>query len=518
MSDPRLSFGLGVAIGAGDAVLEALDGLRPVIRVGIDVDARAATALAALYSMLLRLFPHTVLEGDAILDANPWGATRLSELVEVLAAARPTPSRGPTRDFIVGAGAVVGGAQLWMGGDDWTADIGPSPRAIRGGRFGLGLQAAAAMVASEIAKVALGPLGMRHYSLRDGVVWNLADHRRRPAPDMPQHQTAALDVVFFGAGSVGSSAAGVLNCTDELHGHAVLVDSDTFDPTRNTYRYPTSLGTETGPKASWVRDLLVARGWTADDVVGSASDWVRSQPAPGFTGIVVSSVDRPDSRLQVADAMAATTLSVGVDGLALHIQREHVFDDFACPYCDFVSLEPPLGRIDSLAELLKLPQPRVAQLLVDGDTLSAADIAIVVDAGRIRAEASEELVGRRIEDLIRRTYAEISVPDVAGASTAVSATYVSWMGGILVAAELTKASIGLSMLDRRVDLDLSGIPLEGIRRRLRDTSGNCICASPQRWRWAVRLYGERWNSTTNSERNLRPEPQTGPPSTSAAGR
>jgi hypothetical protein len=349
------------------------------------------------------------------------------------------------------------------------------------------------------------------------VVWNVADYRRRPAPDMPQHQTAALDVVFFGTGSVGSSAAGVLTCTDELHGHAVLVDGDTFDPTRNTYRYPTSLGTETGPKATWVRDLLVSGGWTADDVVGSASEWVRSQPAPGFTGVVVSSVDRPDSRLQVADAMAATTLSIGVDGLALHIQREHVFDDFACPYCDFVSLEPPMGRIDSLAELLKLSQPRVAQLLLGGDMLTAADIAMVVDASRIRAEGSEELVGRRIEDLIRRTYAEISVSDVAGAPTAVSATYVSWMGGVLVAAELTKAALGLEMVDRRVDLDLSGIPLEGVRRRLRDTSGNCSCASPQRWRWATRLYGERWNSTTNSGRDSRPEPQTGPPSTPAAG-
>jgi hypothetical protein len=262
----------------------------------------------------------------------------------------------------------------------------------------------------------------------------------------------------------------------------------------------------------------VAKGWTAEDVVGPASDWVCSQPNPGFTGIAVSSVDRADSRLQVADAMAATNLSVGVDALALHIQREHPIDAFACPYCDFVSIGPPMGQIDSLAELLKLPQPRVAQMMLGGDTLTGADIATVVAAGRIRAERSEELVGRRIDDLIRRTYAEICVPTEAGAPAAVSASYVSWMGGVLIAAELTKAALGLSMVDRRVDLDLSGVPLEGVRRSLRDTSGSCICASPQRHRWAARLYGGQWNSTTNSGLDSRPEPQTGPPSMPAAGR
>jgi hypothetical protein len=518
MSDPRLSFGLGVVPGTGDAVLGALDGIRPVIRVGAGLDSRAATAAGSLYSMLLRLFPHTVIEGNAALGANPWGATSLGDLVRLLAGARPAPTRGPDRDLIIGVGADVGGASLWMGGNDWTADIGPSPRSISGGRFGLGLQAAAALVVAEITKVALGPLGMRHYSVGDGVVWNLADYRLRPAPDMPDHEAVALDTVFFGTGSVGSSAAGVLICTDDVRGSAVLVDRDTFDPTRNTYRYPASLGSEAGPKATWVKGLLTAAGWTANDLVGSASDWVRSQAEPGFTGIAVSSVDRADSRLQVADALAATTLSVGVDGLGLHIQREHVFDDLACPYCDFVSLAPPMGQIDSLAELLKLPKPRVARLLLEGDMLTPADIAIVAAAGRIRADRAEELVGRRIEDLIRRTYAEISIPTDAAAPTAVSATYVPWMGGVLIAAELTKVALGLQMVDRRVDLDLSGVPLEGVRRQPRATSRNCICASPHRRRWATRLYGEPWNSTRNCGQASKQERQTGPPSMPAAGR
>jgi hypothetical protein len=489
MSDPRLSLNIGVVPGAGTAILESLDGLRPVIRVGAELDSRAAVAVGALYAILLRLFPHTVIEGTAAMGTNPWGAASLDELRHLLVAVRPVPTRTPDRDFVVAVGAAVGGAHLWMGGDDWTADVGPSPRGIRGGRFALGLHAAAAFVSAEIAKVALGPLGMHHYAIAEALTWNLADYRLRAAPEIPQQPVGASDLLFLGTGSVGSSAAGVLACMEEMRGQATVVDGDTFDPARNTYRYPASLGTEVGPKAIWVKGLFTAAGWAANDLFGSASDWVRSQPTPGFAGIVVSTVDRADSRLEVADALAATSLSVGVDGLALHIQREHVFDDFACPYCDFVSLAPPMTQIDSLAELLKLPQPRVAQLMLHGDALAPADIAAVVAAGRIHAERSEELIGRRIDDLIRRAYAEISVQTDAGVPAAVSASYVSWMGGVLIAAELTKAALGLPMVDRRVDLDLSGVPLEGVRRRPRDTSGNCVCASPQRWRWATKLYG-----------------------------
>src|ERR1700691_517621 len=71
------------------------------------------------------------------------------------------------------------------------------------------------------------------------------------------------ELVFFGSGSVGSSAIGLLSTQTDLVGRAVVVDPDNFDSQRNPYRYPASTGTETGPKAPWTAGLLSGSGWTA---------------------------------------------------------------------------------------------------------------------------------------------------------------------------------------------------------------------------------------------------------------
>ena len=123
--------------------------------------------------------------------------------------------------------------------------------------------------------------------------------------------------------------------------------------------------------------------------------------------------------------------------------------------------------------------------------MTGDDMAIVRGAGRISSTASGDLVGRRLDDLIHRAYAEASVPAAGGEPVTVSAPCVSWMAGVLAASEVAKAAAGLPLVDRRVDLDLSGLPLGVVRRLPRDASGNCLCASPFRQRAARRLYGDR---------------------------
>src|SRR5581483_8943103 len=183
MIDPRVSFGPGLATGA--AVLEALDAVRPVIRLGAGLDRRAATAAGVLYSLLVRLHPHTVLDGDGVLTSNPWRAERVAALPARLAAARPRPTRDPTRDIVIGVGSDVEGAELWLGGDDWTADVGRRPRPAAGARLGVGLHAAAALIAAEVTKIVLGPMGMPIVRVGDSLVWNLLDYRVAAAPESP---------------------------------------------------------------------------------------------------------------------------------------------------------------------------------------------------------------------------------------------------------------------------------------------------------------------------------------------
>jgi len=487
MSDPRLFLGPEVARTTTEAVAYALDSMRPVVRVGAHLDPAAAAAVGGLYSLLLRVHPHTVLDGDAAMGPNPWGAARLADLPARLAACRPEPSTGPGCDLVIGAGGDISCADLWFGGDDWTAVTATSPAALGGTDHAYGVHAAAALTAAEIMKIVLGRHGMIHVRSTETLVWNLVDHTLTASADPGERYYRPLEVVFFGTGSVGSSGGGLLVCDTSGRGTVITVDPDHFDPGRNPYRYPASVGSEGGPKAAWIAGLLAGAGWQAEHCEGRVADWVRSQPGPGWAGIAVSSVDRIDGRADVADVLAATVISVGVAGLALHAQLEHAYDDYACPFCDFAGEAPPMSRIEAIAAQVGLSVPRVAALELGGNPLEEADVAAAVAAGRIGEDGASGLVGRRLDDLVRRAYAEVTVPVAGAAPAAVSAPYVSWMGGVLVAAELAKAARGMLPLDRRVDLEMSGVPLGVRSRRPRNRSGSCLCSSPQRIRWATKL-------------------------------
>jgi hypothetical protein len=162
-------------------------------------------------------------------------------------------------------------------------------------------------------------------------------------------------------------------------GTAVMVDPDMFDQRRNPYRYPAALPTTTGSKAAWVAGILRDGGWSVRAEPVDVAMWATNQPAPGFAGIAVSSVDRVDARADVADVLARTTLSLGVAGLALHLQREHPADDAACPYCQFVAVGHPITQMQQIADLTGLPLGRVVEL-IDGAQLTGGDVAIAIGA------------------------------------------------------------------------------------------------------------------------------------------
>ena len=488
-ADPRLSLGPALANSGAERIRDSLDRLRPVIRVEAGLTPAAASAVAALFSMLVRVHPHTVVDGDAELGSNPWRAARLSDMPDRLAACRPDPVTGADEDLVIGAGASISNARLWIGGDDWTAHIGPQSVPLNANVHGYGVHAAAVLAAAEIMKLVLGPHQMIHVPLPGPLTWNLINYQLAPAGVVEAVAVGRPDLALLGAGSVGSSCAGLLICDPETAGAAIVVDPDCFDPSRNPYRYPASTGTEDGPKSEWVAGLLRAAGWDADSFASTVAEWTRTRPAPGWHGTVISSVDRVDGRLDVADVVARTTVSVGVAGLALHAQLEHSYDQYACPFCDFAGEAPPMTRIEVLANQVGLPPGRVAYLLGGGAPLERADVEAAVAAERIRAERAEELIGRRIDDLVRRAYAEVTVPIPGAEPAAVSAPYVSWMGGLLPAVEVAKAARRLPALDRRVDLDLTGVPLGVQSRRPRNPVGSCTCASPKRRAWADRMYG-----------------------------
>lgn len=483
--DPRLGIGTQATAAGADAVRAALDGLRPVVRVESTLPPLAANAAGALLSMLLRVHPHTELEGDAVCGPNPWGASRLADIMNILGPVRPLASMSHLRDVVITVGRTRPG-DLALGGDDWNVAVDTEPLPVRSVATGLGIQAGAAFAAAEVLKLALTPLGLVAVHLPDHFRWNLIDHRMA---------SVAIDsalgipppLLMAAAGSVNSSAAAQIMGFGA--GTSVtVVDPDDFDPARNPYRYPAAVPGVRGQKADWVAEMLRFGGWRAAACPGDIAGWVTSMPQPGFDGILISSVDSVDGRADVADVLARTTLSAGVDGLALHLQHESALGETACPYCDFVSVGHPITQIEQWAGLTGLSAARIA-VLIAGTTLTEADVAFVVAAGYVSQGAAPDLVGRRLNDLIGRIYAEATVPIAGADPIRVSAPFVSWIAGTLIAAEVAKAAAGLPLIDRRAELDMSGVPPGAVRRLPRDPAGRCLCASPWRRRAAQALYG-----------------------------
>ncbi len=487
LNDPRISLAAAVDPALGDQALRAFDAIQPILRID-DGNRFAANAAASSLAMLSRIFPHTRLEGDAELGYNVWGARSLGQLVEILAAVRPTPARAPEQQVVVAIGDGLASADMWLGGDDWTGVVGRGPTPISSTNWGLGLQVAAILGVGEMTKSALASIGVPVMLATGDLVWNLLDYSRRPASATAESVAAAspIRIAILGCGSVGTSASAML-ALEQLSGTCTAVDGDSFDPRRNPFRYPALLGTETGQKAPWVSDVLSRAGWASTGEARSVGEWAIDQPEPGFRGMVVSSVDERSGRMEVADLLAETTLSVGVRGLALHLQRERLGDAYACPFCEFVDVAPPSTQAGALASLTGLSIERVLSLQ-EGGALSPEDVAAGLAAGRVRPERAPELVGRRLADLVREGYSEATVTAPEG-SIRIAAPHVSWLAGLLPVAEVVKAACGLPQIERRVDVDLTGLPTGFTRSVPRDRSGRCLCSSAGRQRWAARLYG-----------------------------
>ncbi|WP_091345754.1 ThiF family adenylyltransferase [Micromonospora rhizosphaerae] len=299
-------------------------------------------------------------------------------------------------------------------------------------------------------------------------------------------------VALAGVGSVGTSTvAALLSGNEPFVGEVDLVDPEVFDD-RNPYRYPALLTDLTGSeKVGWAAQALRAAGINAHPFRGTVGSWVASRPAPGFDGLLVASPDTLAGRRDVTDVLARTTLSIGVAGLSFHVARHHLGDELACPYCEYVPLGPPTTQADVYAAQTGLEVARVLRLMQADAVLTAEDVAVAQAAGRILPETAIALVGHRLEDLVARAYAEVGIGSPAASGDGqvyLAAPYVSALAGVLAATEIYKISLGLAGVDRRVDLDLAGIPQGYVRRPPADATGRCLCASPFRRRFMRQLY------------------------------
>jgi hypothetical protein len=508
-ADPRLRL-LGDAGADGADVLHALDDVRVMIRTGPDMTGGHTVALAAFIGMAARLFGGVIPEQPVALAGNWWGAADTSQLLAALQRVRPHPAQPPRRELVVTFGDRVPAGVVGIGGDDYTIRLGREPQPLgQRASHAFGVHAAACLAVSQLLVAVLGPYGFSGVPVEDSYVANLIDYTLTAAPEvcLPSSHSAqrpALRLAAAGVGSVASSLALLatafapplaqdtslpLGTLAEI----TTIDADTIDPTRNPFRYPTLLGHETGLKADHFAARLTGLGLQARAAPVTVADWVRSRDQPGFDGLLLSSVDTLTGRLDVTDVLARSTLSLGVSGLALHAQRERFADGLACPFCDYVSAQPPMTQAGVHAMTTGLSVPRVLWLLQEGARLTGADVDQAIAAGKVPVHRRDALVGATINDLVRQAYAEAEVRPVSQPSSgeevvAVAAPQVSWFAGVLAAAEIVKEVQGLPVVDRRVDVDLSGLPPGLVRRVAAEPTGRCLCRSGMRILWYRQLY------------------------------
>lgn len=481
-SDPRLQLGTELADSHPARVKDALDRTSLEIRVAPEMPNDARSAAAALHAMAATIYGHVAVVGRGSLGGcNPWELHDLRDLSDGRSI-EPTlvVSFGNSRD-----------ADLYAGGGDWNVAISRSgPVLVESCRMGgLGLHAAAALCFGETLKLVLKPHGMVCAEVEQEFRWNLIDHGLRHHEEIPDGEATVVQLALLAAGSLGSSTAALLAGTP-ITGHAYVVDPDTFDPSRNAYRYPAATPATSGSKAEWAAGLLQHGHWTADAHPCSIAKWTSTRTAPGFEGIAVITGDRPEARAQAADLLARTNLSAGVAGLRFHVARHRAGSHSPCPYCDFVDLSDALSRTQMYAELSGLDIARVDELFA-GDVLTAADLDQAVISGTVAADDRHALLGRRLEDLVRRRYAMATVAcadTVQEDEVLVSAPHVSWLTGALLAAEVVKHAHALPAVDTRLDVDLAGLPLGVTSRPPPDRSGRCVCNTPARRYAIAQLY------------------------------
>ena len=289
----------------------------------------------------------------------------------------------------------------------------------------------------------------------------------------------------FGAGSVGSSLILALLLSG-ARGHLVVVDDDRLEP-RNRLRYPAWIG-EPGAKdkVDWLETLALGTGLRVIPYLGNCAQW--QQSGPPYPAMAVAAVDTREGRRQVADVLARETLNAGIEGLALHVSRHRFGDGLACVYCPYVDTSDRASEIDVLRDLTGLDRARLGELL-SGSKLTAEDVDRMVSAGRL-SDADRDLVGGRIGDVARaRLYAGARIETERGLAE-VNAPFVPGLAGAILAAELLKAPGSDAVLDRRVDVDCSGLPNGWTSKPLADASGRCLCRSQVRRSAYLRTWSE----------------------------
>lgn len=488
--DPRVEVLSGIVPVGAESLTSRLDRSHVVIRTS---HAHGALALATA-NLLARLVPSVEIEctDDSFVTIPVFGAGTIAELGRrTVVAARLRPPAPSAQSFIIGVGIGDSGADLYVSASCWSLLLSSQPHLPLLGR-GPAVAAASGLAAAEVVRRLVPELpGPR---LREQIfAWNLLDYQCTVAETEPP--VGEVDIVCFGAGSVGSSLIYSL-LLSEGHGRAVVVDPDKLTP-RNRIRYPLWLHEPALPKVDWLEGAARGTGLSLTGIRRTAATFIADHRDPIL--LAVAAVDSVAARRDVADALALQTLNAGVSAAQFHVSRHGFNDGFACVYCGYVDAGDALDQAGVYSEMTGLEMARV-KLLISGELLSDQDVRTLIANGVLQPAERCEFEGSRLQDVVRqRLYASVEARMATG-SVPIAAPYVSALAGAILGAEAQKASLAGFWLDRRVDVDCSGWPTGLQSRPAQDRTGRCLCRDPLRTEAFRRIWLPHPGEPSQAER------------------
>ena len=511
MTDQRVSFLEAVSPQAREELVGVLNRTEIAISASPGTLATAAGQIVVyqLATLASRLFDNVVLEGAGSVVADPalpmLGGPFLGAVRRVCSGLRPAAPEAPSGKIRVRVGGGDAEADLFVGASAWSAFLSPSSvQPVHDSGCPVGPLAAGTLGAAEVFKLAFGPripraLAGREYSLS---LLTYGDGQRgepEPAPDLP------LDLVLYGAGSVGTGFAHALALAPQFSGPVGIVDNGAFDE-KNPYKYSLLDWATAGAgelKAPWLarrltdlsRERVEATGF-----VGTAERYVASLDEDYRIPLAVSAVDTVEARLEIQDTLPKKVVNAGIAGTTAEVSV-HGFGNGPCLACLCLDREQESWQATPIALAVGLDPGRAHDLIRGNLPMERVDVEAIRAANRLPAEIAATLdtfIGQPLLSLWNRhlAYSDVVV-DVAGGGPQplVSTAFVSAFAGVLLLAELYKQAdpaLAPHAVRNSYQQELLGIPMENIFEHPRDPRGWCLCHSNFR----LQMHSEKYLGKT----------------------
>lgn len=509
MTDQRVSFLGAVSSQTREELVSILNRTEISISAAPETLATAAgqTIVYQLATLTARLFDRVKLTGDEATVALPTlsmlAGPFLGAVRRACSELRLSSSVSPTRTITVRVGFGDSRGDLFVGASRWSAFLSASsPQPVLDADCPVGPLAAGTLAAAEVFKIAFdgkvtGSLVGREYSLSLLTYGDGETEERDPAPELP------LDLVLYGAGSIGTGFAHALALAPQFVGPIAVVDNGSFDE-KNPYKYSLldwATATAGVPKAPWLARRLeeLTRGrLRATSFVGTAQRYVSSLDANYRIPLAVSAVDTVEARLEIQDTLPKRIINSGIAGTTVEASV-HGFGDGPCLACLSIDTEQESWQATPIAEAVGLDAGRVHDLIRGNLPMESEDIEAIRAAGRLSAELAatlETFLGQPLLSLWNRqvAYSDVAVNmNVGGSQPLVSTAFVSAFAGVLMLAELYKAAdpaLEEHVVDNSYRQDLLGIPANDVFRHTRDARGWCLCHSGFR----RMVYAEKYSA------------------------